>query len=53
MSWYQAVQLVQVCVENNNDTSELPVVGEGSDVDSMPELEDETNLDFLSKSLCG
>ena len=25
-------------------TLELPVVGEGSDVDSMPELEDETNL---------
>ena len=24
---------------------ELPVVEEGSDVDSMPELEDETNLD--------
>ena len=31
-------------VGNNNETSELPVVQEGSDVDSMPELEDETNL---------
>ena len=26
---------------------ELPVVDEGSDVDSMPELEDETNLDLV------
>ena len=32
-------------VGNNNETLELPVVGEGSDVDSMPELEDETDLD--------
>ena len=31
-------------VENNNETLESPVVGEGSDVDSMPELEDETHL---------
>ena len=31
-------------VGNNNETLELPVVEEGSDVDSMPELEDETNL---------
>ena len=31
-------------VENNNETLESPVVGEGSDLDSMPELEDETNL---------
>ena len=31
-------------VGNNNETSELPVEGQGSDVDSMPELEDETNL---------
>ena len=31
-------------VENNNETFESPVVGEGSDLDSMPELEDETNL---------
>ena len=30
-------------VENNNETLESPVVGEGSDVDSMPELEDATN----------
>ena len=34
-------------VENNNDTLELPVVGEESDVDSMPELEDETDLDLV------
>ena len=34
-------------VENNNETLELPVVGEGSDVDSMPELEDGTNLDSV------
>ena len=34
-------------VENNNDTLESPVVGEGSDLDSMPELEDETNLDLV------
>ena len=34
-------------VENNNETLELPVVSEGSDVDSMPELEDETNLDSV------
>ena len=26
---------------------ELPVVEEGSDVDSMPELEDETNLESV------
>ena len=32
-------------VGNSNETLELPVVGEGSDVDSMPELEGETNLD--------
>ena len=31
-------------VENNNETLELPVTDEGSDIDSMPELEDETNL---------
>ena len=30
-------------VENNNEILESPVVGEGSDVDSMPELEDVTN----------
>ena len=34
-------------VGNNNETLELPVVGEESDVDSMPELEDETNLDSV------
>ena len=34
-------------VGNNNETLDLPVVGEGSDVDSMPELEDETNLDSV------
>ena len=34
-------------VEDNNDTLEPPVVGEGSDLDSMPELEDETNLDSV------
>ena len=31
-------------VGNNNETLELPVEGEESDVESMPELEDETNL---------
>ena len=30
-------------VENNNEIQESPVVGEGSDVDCMPELEDATN----------
>ena len=34
-------------VGNNNETLELPVAGEGSDIDSMPELEDETNLDSV------
>ena len=34
-------------VGNDNETLELPVVGEGSDVDSMPELEDATNLDSV------
>ena len=33
-----------ISVENNNETLELPVADEGSDIDSMPELEDETNL---------
>ena len=32
-------------VGNNDETLELSVVEEGSHVDSMPELEDETNLD--------
>ena len=34
-------------VENNNEALESLVVGEGSDIDSMPELEDETNLDSV------
>ena len=34
-------------VGNNNEALELPVADEGSDIDSMPELEDETNLDFV------
>ena len=34
-------------VENDNETLESPVVGEGSDVDSMPELEDVTNSDTV------
>ena len=34
-------------VENNTEILELPVVGEGSDVDSMPELEDVTNSDAI------
>ena len=34
-------------VGDNDETLELPVVEEGSDVDSMPELEDETNLDSV------
>ena len=34
-------------IGNNNETLELPVVGEGSDVDSMPEMEDETDLDSV------
>ena len=34
-------------VGNNDGTLELPVVDERSDVNSMPELEDETNLDSV------
>ena len=34
-------------VGNNNETLELPVVGGGSDVDSMPELEDGPSLDSV------
>ena len=34
-------------VGNNNETLELPVADEGSEIDSMPELEDETNLDSV------
>ena len=33
--------------ENPDGVQELPVVDEGSDLDSMPELEDETNLDSI------
>ena len=34
-------------IENLDETLEVPVVDEESDVDSMPELEDETNLDLV------
>ena len=34
-------------VGNNNEALGLPVADEGSDIDSMPELEDETNLDSV------
>ena len=34
-------------IGNNNETLELPVVDGESDVDSMPELEDETSLDLV------
>ena len=34
-------------VENNNEILEPPVVDEESDVDSMPELEDEAHLDSI------
>ena len=34
-------------VGNNNETLELPVGHEGSDLDSMPELEDVPNLDSI------
>ena len=34
-------------VDNNNEILESPVVGEESDVDSMPELEEATNLDSV------
>ena len=34
-------------VENNNETLESPVVDEGGDLDSMPELEDVPNLDLV------
>ena len=33
--------------ENPNGVQELPVVEEARDSDSMPELEDETNLDSI------
>ena len=34
-------------VGNNDETLELPIVEEGSDLDSMPELEDVPNLDLV------
>ena len=34
-------------VGNNNEALGLPVADGGSDVDSMPELEDETNVDSV------
>ena len=34
-------------IGSNKETLELPVVGEESDVDSMPELEDEPSLDSV------
>ena len=34
-------------IENLEETLDIPVVDEESDVDSMPELEDETNLDLV------
>ena len=34
-------------IESINETLKLPVVDEGSDVDSMPELEDEASLDLV------
>ena len=34
-------------VESNNETLESPVVDEGSDLESMPELEDAPNLDLV------
>ena len=38
-------------VGNNDETLELPVVEERTDVDSMPELEDEANLDLVETPL--
>ena len=34
-------------IENIDETLEIPVVDEESDVDSIPELEEETNLDLV------
>ena len=34
-------------VGNNNEALELPVADEGSDTDSMPDLEDEPNLESV------
>ena len=39
--------VISSSVGNNNETLELPVADQGSDIDSMPELEDETNLDSV------
>ena len=39
-------------VEILNREQELPVVREDSDLDSMPELEDETNLDSIEIPCC-
>ena len=45
--FHKLISVSSSSVGNNNETLELPVVGEGNDVDSMPELEDETNLDSV------
>ena len=45
--WISGSSVSSSSVENNNETLESPVVGEGSDVDSMPELEDVTNSDTV------
>ena len=34
-------------IENIDETLEVPIIDEESEVDSMPELEDETNLDLV------
>ena len=34
-------------IENLDETQELPVIEEDSDLDSMPELEDKVNLDSI------
>ena len=34
-------------IENPNETQELPVLGEDSDLDSMPELEDEVDINAI------
>ena len=38
-------------IENIDETLEIPVVDDESDVDSLPELEDETNLDLVEVPL--
>ena len=45
--FHELVSGSSVSVGNNGETLELPVVEEGSDVDSMPELEDATNSDTV------